>query len=211
MHKSLAAADEVFLNVPYDAQFESLYLAFIAGLSGFGLIPHAVLEIPTSERRLDRIFSLIRHCGISIHDLCRVELDPKRPRTPRFNMPFELGLVVALQRTWNPSHRWYVFEAQPHRAEKSLSDLKGTDVYIHRGNPIGVLQQLTNVLIRRRHQPTVRDLEAILAQLKEVAVKIKSELRIKSLFEPRAFEDLVTAALRIAPTRIGSLRRASDR
>lgn len=209
MRKRSVVSDEVFLNIPYDAQFEPLYLAFIAGLCGFGLIPHAVLEIPTSERRLDRIFSLIRGCGISFHDLSRVELDPKRPPTPRFNMPFELGLVVGLQRRWDPSHRWYVFEAMRHRPEKSLSDLKGTEFYIHRGQPLGVLQQLTNVLIRRRHQPTVRQLEAILLELKEVAVRTKRELRIKSLFEPRAFEDLVAAAGKIAPSHVVSLRQSA--
>src|ERR1700691_1919172 len=40
-----------FLNIPFDQQFESLYLAFIAGLSGFGLIPQAVLQIPGSQRQ----------------------------------------------------------------------------------------------------------------------------------------------------------------
>jgi hypothetical protein len=29
----------VFLNIPYDSAFENLYLAYIAGLSAFGLIP----------------------------------------------------------------------------------------------------------------------------------------------------------------------------
>lgn len=42
-----------FLNIPFDQQFEPLYLAFIAGLSGFGLIPQSVLQIPGSQRRLD--------------------------------------------------------------------------------------------------------------------------------------------------------------
>src|SRR5271157_2636986 len=91
-------SDNVFLNIPYDPGFESLYLAFIAGLCGFGLIPRAVLQIPGSKRRLDRILSLIRRCKISFHDLSRVELDRNRPPTPRFNMPFELGLAVALQK-----------------------------------------------------------------------------------------------------------------
>jgi hypothetical protein len=102
-----------------------------------------------------------------------------------------------------------VFEAKAHRAEKSLSDLKGTEVYIHRGQPLGVLQQLTNVLIRRRHQPTVRELEAIFRDLKEVAVRTKRELRIKSLFEPRAFEDMVAAAAEIAPSYVASLRQTT--
>lgn len=207
MRKSPIISDEVFLNIPYDEGFEPLYLAFIAGLSGFGLVPHAVLEIPTSERRLDRIFSLIDRCGISFHDLSRVELDVNRPRTPRFNMPFELGLVVALQKRWAPSHRWYVFEAKAHRAEKSLSDLKGTEIFIHGGRPLGVLRELTNLLIGRRPQPNVTELKAILSKLQEAANGIKREQRIKSLFEPRAFVDLVNAAGKIAPSHVASLRQ----
>ena len=45
-----------FLNIPYDNQFQNLYLAYISGLSAFGLFPKATLEIPGSKRRLDRIF-----------------------------------------------------------------------------------------------------------------------------------------------------------
>ena len=67
----------------------------MAGLSALGLFPRATLEIPGGERRLDRIFDLIQTCASSLHDLSRVELDQKRPITPRFNMPFELGLAVA--------------------------------------------------------------------------------------------------------------------
>src|SRR5208337_563400 len=120
--KASYVSDKAFLNIPYDKQFEPLYLAFIAGLSGFGLIPQAVLQIPESKRRLDRIFSLIGECKISFHDLSRVKLDLKPPPTPRFNMPFELGLAVAWQSIGDPSHRWYVFEAEAHRLQKSLSD-----------------------------------------------------------------------------------------
>src|SRR5579872_7140654 len=94
-----------FLNIPFDRQFESLYLAFIAGLSGFGLIPQAVLQIPGSQRRLDRLIVLLGKCRYSFHDLSRVELDTRRPRTPRFNMPF--GLAVAGAGRGRYRHRWY--------------------------------------------------------------------------------------------------------
>jgi len=207
MYKRPITSDEVFLNIPYDEDFEPLYLAFIAGLAGFGLVPHAVLEIPTSERRLDRIFSLIGKCGMSFHDLSRVELDRKQPKTPRFNMPFELGLVVALQRKWMRmrSHQWYVFEAKAHRAEKSLSDIKGTEIFIHDGTPLGVLRQLANLLIRRQQQPTLVELQAILLELNKAAVRTQKELHVKSLFEPRVFVDLVNAAIEIARRRVKSL------
>src|SRR3954453_3919281 len=87
--------NSAFLNIPFDKEYESLYLAFIAGLSGFGLTPQTVLQIPGSHRRLDRLTKLISTCQYSFHDLSRVEPDHRRPRTPRFNMPFELGLAVA--------------------------------------------------------------------------------------------------------------------
>src|SRR5260370_3697927 len=87
--------DEVFLNIPYDKKFERLFLAYIAGISAYGLVPRATLEITYSSRRLEKILKLERSCEYSVHDLSRVELEGAKPRTPRFNMPFELGLCVA--------------------------------------------------------------------------------------------------------------------
>src|SRR5215471_15917419 len=83
-----------FLNTPYDSAFQDLYLAYIAGISAFRLTPRATLEIPGGEGRLDRVLQLIQSCRYSFHDLSRVEVDVRRPATPRFNMPFELGLAA---------------------------------------------------------------------------------------------------------------------
>jgi hypothetical protein len=103
-------APSVFLNVPYDAAFENLLLAYIAAVSAYGFAPRATLEIPFGQRRLDRILTLIQESRYSIHDLSRVQVDRKAPRTPRFNMPFELGLTVALEKTAHPDHSWIVCE-----------------------------------------------------------------------------------------------------
>ena len=86
----------VFINVPYDEPYTDLFLALIAGLCSFGLDPRAALECASGERRLDRIFKLMMTCRYSLHDLSRVELDLGLPPTPRFNMPFELGLMIAV-------------------------------------------------------------------------------------------------------------------
>src|SRR5438552_16508326 len=94
-----STANTAFINIPYDQRYQDLYLAFIAGLTAFGLDPRATLEIPGGARRLDRIFELITSCQYSFHDLSRVELDRKRPQTPRFNVPFELGLVLGWLKT----------------------------------------------------------------------------------------------------------------
>lgn len=90
--------ESAFLNIPYDRDFEDLYLAYIAGVAAFGLSPRAALEFPGGARRLDRILDVIRECEYSFHDLSRVEVDATPPATPRFNMPFELGLTVACAR-----------------------------------------------------------------------------------------------------------------
>jgi hypothetical protein len=117
--------EAVFLNIPYDPQFTRLYLAYITALSAISFLPQATLGI-TGNRRLDRIASLIKSCAYSIHDLSRVQLDRHTPLTPRFNMPFELGLAVAWAQA-HPRHRWFVFESVRRRLNKSLSDLDGTD------------------------------------------------------------------------------------
>jgi hypothetical protein len=134
----------VFLNIPYDEEFSGLYVAYIVGLYLLGLIPHIASEIPGGARRLERILALIKGCRYSIHDLSRVELSTKPGSTPRFNMPLELGMTI----TWadlNPDrHTWFVFESEPHRIQRSTSDLNGTDAYIHGGTPEEIFRELRN-------------------------------------------------------------------
>ena len=192
------AKESLFLNIPYDSSFSKLYLAYIAGVSSFGLTPRATVEYPGGERRLDRILALIRSCAYSLHDLSRVELDPRRPRTPRFNMPFELGLAVTWQKLTRAKHTWFVFEAVPRRAEKSLSDISGTDVYIHNGNARGVFTQLCNAFVRLKSQPTAQDMQEIYRRLTNLLPTLQEQAGASSPFEARVFKELVVAARALA-------------
>jgi hypothetical protein len=201
-----ARQESAFLNIPYDRQYESLYLAFIAGLCAFGLRPRATIEIPSTRRRLERIVQLIRGCRYSFHDLSRVQLDRHFPATPRFNMPFELGLAVGWALGANPKHEWFVFESKHHRLEKSLSDLNGTDPHVHDGTAHGVLRGLTNALARKIHDPNMAELTAIYRDLSKAAHRVKLERKGGSLFEARPFQYLVFLARRLAQERISSLR-----
>jgi hypothetical protein len=188
----------VFLNIPYDRAFEPLYLAYIAGLSAFRLAPRARLQIPGGERRLDRILDLIRECRYSFHDLSRVELNLKRPATPRFNMPFELGLAVAWQRFGEPAHTWCVFESRGWRAGKSLSDLSGTDVYVHGSTPAGIFHELCNALVLAHHQPSVAQMATIYRKLRRGLPSLMKNAGAKSAFEARVFADLIVVAKGLA-------------
>jgi hypothetical protein len=185
---------DVFLNFPYDNRFRKLYLGYIAGLCSFGLAPRATLEIPGGERRLDRIVELIRSCRYSFHDLSRVELDPQRPKTPRFNMPFELGLAVMMSLEHPKQHTWCVFESRPHRIQKSLSDLSGTDAYVHGGTVSGLFRELCNALIRSRKRPTVQQILDVYETLERACPAIMKKAGTTSLFGARVFTELVVVA-----------------
>jgi hypothetical protein len=187
---------EVFLNIPYDKKFEKLFLAFIAGTIALGLNPRATLEITTSVRRLDRILDLIRQCEYSVHDLSRVEADRAAPRTPRFNMPFELGLSVALEkRAKNEKRGWFVCEARSYRLAKSLSDLNGTDPFIHGGTIEGVFRELANMFRRPGKQPTVQQMRSIYRKLRKNMPAVLREAGSKTPYSARAFRDLCVVAI----------------
>src|SRR5258708_3756150 len=187
------SAASVFLNIPYDAGFENLLLAYISAISAFGFTPRATLGIPFN-RRLDRILSLIAESEYSIHDLSRVQADRTSPRTPRFNMPFELGLTVALKSTKLPNHAWVVCESVQRRLNKSLSDLDGTDPYIHGGRVPCVFRELCNWVVWSRRQPTVLQMSRIYRVLRADFKNILREAGADNAFNARVFKDLCISA-----------------
>jgi len=195
--------DSVFLNIPYDIRFSRLYLAYIAGLIELGLTPKATLGISGGTARLDRIFELIQTCRFSIHDLSRVQLDCNPPRTPRFNMPFELGLAVAWTRLNSERHTWFVCESHARRAQKSISDLNGTDFHIHNGTPNGVMRELCNAFVRRKNSPTVPEMMETYRFLTHSISHLKKRSGAESIFEPRIFDDLIVLAAQFRDLRIG--------
>jgi hypothetical protein len=183
-------AAEVFLNIPYDKPFERLFLAYVSGISALGLVPRATLEIPGGARRLDRIFTFIQRCRYSVHDLSRVQLDPHKPRTPRFNMPLELGLSVAWEKCGEKKHTWFVCESLEFRLAKSLSDLSGTDPYIHHGNVRGVFRELCNAFVRTGSQPTVDEMWRVYRDVRRRLPMILQRSGARSVFEARVFRDI---------------------
>ena len=161
--------NSVFLNIPYDEEFSSLFIAYIVGLFQLGLVPHLASEIPGGDRRLDRIFKLIQSCRYSIHDLSRVEMSVAPTAVPRFNMPLELGMTITWANLYPSRHTWFVWESEPYRLQRSASDLNGTDPYIHRGAVKGVLGELCNAFPRDRRPPVSRMLEVYRLVERELA------------------------------------------
>lgn len=186
----------VFLNIPYDDKFRRLYLAYISGLICLGLKPRATFEIPGGLNRLDKILELIRSCRYSIHDLSRVQLDRTSPATPRFNMPFELGLAVASAQLDSVRDSWFVFETKRHRLAKSLSDLGGTDPHIHDGTVEGVMRELCNAFVRPSspERYSVPEMMRTYRVVSHLVPEIEKQTKARSLFEARSFGLLCSAA-----------------
>lgn len=199
-------AGTAFINLAYVNSNEELYLALLAGLAGFGLVPVTALHDPGSDLQLSRIYRLIEQSVISFHDLSYIHLDPPAPRTPRFNMPFELGLAVAVTLSANRQHRWFLLEQVAHRAAKSLSDISGTNVQIHDGHAPSVLKAVANALARHSHRPTLQQLRAIYADVAAKARRLKSREGWSDIFLASPFKDLRIVAGASAATHVPSLR-----
>ena len=185
---------DVFLNIPYDNKFQSLCLAYISGISALGFVPTATLEIPGGSRRLDPIFRLIRKCPFSVHDLSRVELDRKRPPTPRFNMPFELGLCVAWERIGKKKHAWFVYESRERRLAKSLSDLNGSDPHIHGATVTGVLRELCSTFVWSGRRPSIQQLRKVYRDVEKSLPEVLRRAGTKSIYNARVFKDICVVA-----------------
>lgn len=204
MPKPSLELDSVFLNVPYDRRFSRLYLSYIAGLIELGLTPKVTLSISSGTGRLDRIFELIQTCRYSVHDLSRVQLDRAKPPTPRFNMPFELGLAVGWAKLNRQRHTWFVYETLNRRAQKSISDLNGTDCNIHKGVPEGVMRELCNAFVRQENKPTVVDMMQTYRFLQRSMPELKQKSGAQTIFEARIFQDILVLAAQFRDKRRSS-------
>jgi hypothetical protein len=196
--ESSAPVDEhsVFINVPFDAEYSSLFIALIAGLTALGRTPRCVLEVPSDGRnRLERIFGLIASCGASIHDLSRVTLSGDL-NVPRFNMPFELGMAYALCEL--RFHSFFVLEERPFRLQASLSDLNGHDPHIHKGDPPGILRCLLDCFGASSSAPPLSSLESLNRRLAKTTQRIQRTQRTDGPFHPHLFREIAGAAVRIA-------------
>ena len=180
----------VFLNIPYDAQFEELYLAYIVGLTQLGLKINATLAVPNQDR-LKRIVGLIEKSEVSIHDLSRIE---SSSGVPRFNMPLELGLALFRSHVTRGRHRVFVFEKKAYRVQRSTSDVNGIDPQIHKGRPKGVMAGLRNIFYQS-DGTTVPEMLSSYRAVKRKLPELRRNAGGRSLFEAAVFKELTVAAL----------------
>ena len=127
----------VFINCPFDTEYEHLFHALVFAVHACGFIARSAAEVgDVSRGRIDKIFKIVAECRFGIHDISRTELDAIS-KLPRFNMPLELGIFLAAKYYGNKAQRdkiCLVMEREEHLYQKFCSDLKGYDIPAHNGD-----------------------------------------------------------------------------
>jgi hypothetical protein len=121
----------VFLNCPFDKQYEPLFDALIFTTLCCGLVPRSAIESDSvSTSRMDRLRSSLLTSKYSIHDLCRCQGEGEL-NLARFNMPLELGIAVGLRLRDPHSHEWCALTLEDQESSRYISDLLAYDLMRH--------------------------------------------------------------------------------
>lgn len=137
---------DVFINCPFDESYQPVFRAIVFAIRACRLNPRCALEIDdASEVRVEKIIRIMRGCSLSVHDISRTDLD-HTSKLPRFNMPFELGLFLGLDRGARKTRPSLILDAERYRYQQFLSDIAGQDIRAHAGDPLRVITHIRDWL-----------------------------------------------------------------
>lgn len=140
----------VFINCPFDDAYQPLLRALLFTIVHCGFVPRIASERSDSgEVRVGKIIQLLRESQFSIHDLSRAYV-ASESGSPRFNMPFELGLDLGLRSAGKgrlARKQCLILQEEPFRHQIVLSDLSGNDSRAHQGEPELLVRCVRNWLL----------------------------------------------------------------
>jgi hypothetical protein len=152
----------VFINCPFDPDFEEQLHAIVFAIIACGFEPRSALEREyPSEPRIKRIERLLLASKYSIHDLSRCTGEGDR-QLARLNMPLELGMAMGLRlgsESVTNEHDWHVLVLEKYRYSGFISDLDGFDPGVYDGSVPQIIREVIGWLRTRPGavpEPTVR-------------------------------------------------------
>jgi hypothetical protein len=146
--------DIVFINCPFDDAYRPLFQALVFAVHDCGMIARSALEVDDgAELRIGKIQRIIEESRHGIHDISRTELDGQSG-LPRMNMPFELGLFLGAKRYGSRQKQGkktsIIFDREPYRYQKFLSDISGHDIKSHNNDATELIRAVRNALATTR-------------------------------------------------------------
>jgi hypothetical protein len=156
--------DSVFINCPFTDDYKESFHSIIFTVLSCGFRPRTAMEAgDAGDIRLDKIIRLIRESFYSIHDLSAIELDNKN-KLPRFNMPFELGLVIGCKKIAGARFSQrpiLIMERESYTTQKCLSDIAGQDLKAHAGSVSRIIRSVRAWLLQQSGRPGIPGHERI--------------------------------------------------
>lgn len=163
----------VFLNCPFDKEYQPLFDAIVFAVMDCGFTPHSALEHSDSGQvRVEKIRDMIAAARFGIHDISRRK---------RFNMPFELGLFLGAKHYGGKDQRrknCLILDRERYGFQTRFSDIAGQDISPHSDRVRDAITAVRNWLngrtprrilpggaeIYRRYRRFRRDLPSICQQ-----------------------------------------------
>lgn len=179
----------VFINCPFDQDYEPIFHAIIFAVFDCGYIPKSALASQDcSDVRIQKIVNIIKNCQYAIHDISRTDLSPSKG-LPRFNMPLELGLFLGAKYYGNKLQKTkscLILDKDQYRYQIFISDIAGQDIRAHNNETERAISNVRDWLsshntkvrspdgkeINRRYQLFRKDLPEICKEVKQSSDKL---------------------------------------
>ncbi len=192
-------AKSVFINCPFDEEFEPTFDAIVFATVCCGFMPRSALETRSvAEARMERIVRAIFSSKYSIHDLSRCRGEGSE-QLARFNMPLELGIAMArrfMPGTESLRHDWLLLVPEGHQYLRFVSDLAGFDPFRYEGTTESAVPKVMLWLATRPDVVRTPTPKAVLDALPEFE---REKARLEAEWQGEVpWADLVLAALDIA-------------
>ena len=178
MTAKITSSDSVFINCPFDSDYNDFFNAIVFTVYRCGFYPRCAKEEDDAlDTRINKIMNIINECRYGIHDISRTELDDGG--FPRFNMPFELGLYFAAKRFGNDDQKKkkaIVLERTRYTYQRYISDLNGIDTKAHNGERNNLITQIRNWLNQASRRKTIPGQNIIIGDFEEFYTQLPEML-----------------------------------
>ena len=161
----MAYDDNVFINCPFDGDYQPLFRALIFAVQFCGFVPRSALELDDgSEVRIGKIIRIIAESRYGVHDLSRTELDEFTMPTVWSDLRLKVGEMLpsggtdqSVQYTLMLGAKYYgigvhqakaaiIFDRERYRYQTFCSDISGQDIRAHNGGEAELIRAVRNAL-----------------------------------------------------------------